>query len=198
MSRRYLTHGIYNFVEDLEERNFNNVKHQNLYMLDLHCDYAIEILRQAHSKRMFVAPTKWLLVQDRRITIDNINITSTYDNLEIFEDLAVYPDSDVVLAQRFGDDVLQLTSVYRPSPQRTVIWENRGNWTIKNGLRMNTFDVASARRRNLQQSALKSCIVMTNPDTVNHLTDFKYNTIDPITKVNYIWVLHLINRMNAT
>lgn len=39
---------------------------------------------------------------------------------------------------------------------------------------------------------------MTNPDTINHLTDFKYKTIDPITKVNYIWVLHLVNRMNAT
>ncbi|XP_011705456.1 PREDICTED: uncharacterized protein LOC105460659, partial [Wasmannia auropunctata] len=147
---------------------------------------------------MFVAPTKWLLVQDRRIPIDNTNITSTYDNLEIFEDLAVYPDSDVVLAQRFGDDFLQLTSVYRPSPQRTVIWENRGNWSVKNGLRMNTFDVASARRRNLQQTTLKSCLVMTYPDTVNHLTDFKDREKDAITKVNYIWVLHLINRMNAT
>ncbi|XP_011685135.1 PREDICTED: glutamate receptor U1-like [Wasmannia auropunctata] len=147
---------------------------------------------------MFIAPTKWLLVQDRRITIDNINITSTYDNLEIFEDLAVYPDSDVVLAQRFSDDFLQLTSVYRPSPQRKVIWENRGNWTIKNGLRMNTFDVASARRRNLQQSTLKSCLVFTNPDTINHLTDLKYRTIDSMAKINYIWIHHLINRMNAT
>ncbi|XP_011705083.1 PREDICTED: uncharacterized protein LOC105460334, partial [Wasmannia auropunctata] len=147
---------------------------------------------------MFIAPTKWLLVQDRRITIDNINITSTYDNLKIFEDLAVYPDSDVVLAQRFSDDFLQLTSVYRPSPQRTIIWENRGNWTVKNGLRMNTFDVASARRRDLQQSTLKSCLVMTNPDTVNHLTDFKYKTTDSVTKTNYMWIHHLINRMNAT
>ena len=92
--------------------------------------------------------------------IDNANVTSTYDNLEIFEDLAIYPDSDVVFARRFDSDFLQLTSVYRPSPQRTVIWENRGNWTIKNGLQMSTFDVASARRRNLQQSRLKSCLVV--------------------------------------
>lgn len=39
---------------------------------------------------------------------------------------------------------------------------------------------------------------MQNPDTINHLTDFKYKTIDPITKANYIWVVHLVNRMNAT
>jgi len=109
---------------------------------------------------MFIAPIKWLLLQDRRMLIDNANITSTYDNLEIFEDLAIYPDSDVIFARRFNNDFLQLTSVYRPSPQRTVIWENRGNWTIKNGLQMSTFDVASARRRNLQQSHLKSCLLV--------------------------------------
>ncbi|KAG5344282.1 GRID2 protein, partial [Acromyrmex heyeri] len=198
MSNHYLAHCIHNFVDDLKERIYNNLEHQNLYVLDLNCDYAIKILRQAHSKKMFIAPMKWLLLQDRRMLIDNANITSTYDNLEIFEDLAIYPDSDVVFARRFDSDFLQLTSVYRPSPQRTVIWENRGNWTIQNGLQMSTFDVASARRRNLQQSHLKSCLVMTNPDTINHLTDFKYNMIDPITKVNYIWILHLVNRMNAT
>ncbi|KYN40323.1 putative glutamate receptor [Trachymyrmex septentrionalis] len=198
MSNHYLAHCIHNFVDDLKERIYNNLEHRNLYVLDLNCDYAIKILRQAHSKKMFIAPTKWLLLQDRRMLIDNANVTSTYDNLEIFEDLAIYPDSDVVFARRFDSDFLQLTSVYRPSPQRTVIWENRGNWTIKNGLQMSTFDVASARRRNLQQSRLKSCLVMTNPDTINHLTDFKYNMIDPITKLNYIWILHLVNRMNAT
>lgn len=105
---------------------------------------------------------KWLLLQDRKTVIDNANLTFTYDDsmLEIFEDLAIYPDSDVILARRFDGNFLELLSVYRPSPQRGVIWENRGNWTIENGLRMRTFDVASARRRNLQQTALKSCLVV--------------------------------------
>ncbi|XP_025073844.1 uncharacterized protein LOC105426276 [Pogonomyrmex barbatus] len=201
MSSRRLMHGIRNSAEDLDQRIYNNLEHQNLYALDLNCDYAIRILRQAHSKRMFVAPMKWLLLQDRRTIINNDdNVTSTYDDsvLEVFGNLAVYPDSDVVLARRFDGDFLHLTSVYRPSPQRGVIWENRGNWTMKNGLQMRTFDVASARRRNLQQTALKSSIVMTNPDTINHLTDYKYSTIDPITKANYIWILYLVSRMNAT
>ncbi|KAM0733244.1 putative glutamate receptor [Formica fusca] len=146
---------------------------------------------------------RWLLLQDRRTLIDNddnANITFTYDDsiLEIFENLAVYPDSDVILAKRFDGDFLQLTSVYRPSPQRGVIWENRGNWTVENGLRMKTFDVASARRRNLQQTALKSALVMTDPNTINHLTDFEDKLIDPVTKAGYPWMLHLANRMNAT
>lgn len=111
---------------------------------------------------MFIAPTKWLLLQDRRTLIDDANLTFTYDvsTLEILEDLAIYPDSDVVLAQRLDDNFIELTSVYRPSSQQNVIWENRGNWTVENGLRMRTFDVASARRRNLRQTELKSCIVV--------------------------------------
>jgi len=114
---------------------------------------------------MFIAPTRWLLVQDRRIIIDNsgnANLTSTYVDsiLEVFKDIAVYPDSDVMLARRYDDDFLELISIYRPSPQRGVIWEDRGNWSIENGLLMKTFDVASARRRNLQQTALKSCLAV--------------------------------------
>lgn len=113
---------------------------------------------------MFIAPAKWLLLQDRRSALDaddNQTIWSRDDSiLEIFENLAVYPDSDVLLAQRLDDDFLELTSVYRPSPQRAVIWEDRGNWTIKNGLMMRTLDVASARRRNLHQTELKSCLVV--------------------------------------
>ncbi|CAL1685009.1 unnamed protein product [Lasius platythorax] len=203
LSRNQLMHSIRNSYEKFNPRIYNNLEHRNLYVLDLDCDYASDVLRQAHSKKMFVAPTKWLLLQNRRTLInndDNANLTSTYDDsiLEIFENLAVYPDSDVVLAKRFDGDFLQLTSIYRPSPQRGVIWEDRGNWTVENGLRMKTFDVASARRRNLQQTALKSAVVITNPNSVNHLTDFKDKSIDPVSKAGYPSVIHLANRMNAT
>lgn len=39
---------------------------------------------------------------------------------------------------------------------------------------------------------------MTNLDTLNHLTDYKDKQIDVVTKANYIWILHLVERMNAT
>ncbi|XP_025161208.1 uncharacterized protein LOC105192153 [Harpegnathos saltator] len=201
MSNNRLTHGIRNSLGKLDRRLHDNLEHRNLYALDLHCDYAVEILRQAHSERMFVAPTKWLLLQDRRSAIDDANLTSVRDALsaeEMLEDLAIYPDSDVVLAERLGDNFIQLTSVYKPSPQRDMIWENRGNWTLENGLQMRTSDVASARRRNLRRSELKSSIVITNPDSLNHLTDHVNKFIDPVTKANYIWILHLTERMNAT
>lgn len=111
---------------------------------------------------MFIAPTKWLLLQDRRTSIDDANPTSTYGILvsDIFEDLAVYPDSDVILAQRLDDNFIELTSVYRLVSQRGVISENRGNWSLGNGLQMRTYDVTSARRRNLRRTELKSSIAV--------------------------------------
>ncbi|XP_028045567.1 probable glutamate receptor [Monomorium pharaonis] len=203
LSSNYLTHNIRNIYEELNPKIYNDLEHQNLYVLDLDCDYATNVLRQAHLKRMFVAPMKWLLLQDRRKVIDdddNPNSTFTYDDsmFKIFEDLAIYPDSDVMLMRRFDGDFFELLSVYRPSPQRGVIWENRGNWTFENGLQMSTFEVSSARRKNLQQTTLKSCVVITNPNSINHLTDYKDKIVDPVTKVTYPWVLHLANRMNAT
>ncbi|EFN88144.1 Glutamate receptor delta-2 subunit [Harpegnathos saltator] len=198
-------HSIRNLYEEFDRRLYDNSEHRNLYVLDLNCDYAREVLRQAHSRKMFIAPAKWLLLQDRRTTIDGghddgSEATPTYDDsvLDIFENLAVYPDSDVVLALRLDGDFLELKSVYRPNPQRGAIWENRGNWTIENGLQMRTLDVASARRRNLHRTELKSCLVITDPDTMNHLTDFEKKTVDPVTKATYPWILHLVNRMNAT
>jgi len=39
-------HNIHNFYEELNPKIYNNLEHQNLYMLNLDCDYAIDILRQ--------------------------------------------------------------------------------------------------------------------------------------------------------
>ncbi|XP_012224741.2 probable glutamate receptor [Linepithema humile] len=199
MSRYGLAHGIRNSNEDFDQRIYNHFEHQNLYALDLDCDYATETLQQAHSKRMFVAPAKWLLLQDRRTVIDSVNVTSTYNDtiLEIFEDLAVYPDSEVLLARRLDGDFLELLSVYRPSPQRGVVWENRGNWTIENGLRLRDFKVASERRRNLQRTVLKVSIVLLYHNTTDGLDDLEDKS-DSIAKATYHWVRYLGERMNAT
>lgn len=40
-------HNIHNFnFKELEPKIYNNLEHKNLYVLDLDCDYAIDVLRQ--------------------------------------------------------------------------------------------------------------------------------------------------------
>lgn len=39
-------HNIYNFYEELDPKIYNNLEHRNLYVLDLDCDHAIDVLQQ--------------------------------------------------------------------------------------------------------------------------------------------------------
>ncbi|KAI4486594.1 hypothetical protein M0804_005964 [Polistes exclamans] len=197
MSKKHLSHDIQNiYNHQLDPQIYDNLEHRNLYVIDLDCDYAIDILKEADSKRMFVAPTKWLLLQDSRKISSNSNDLQLIRT--IFQNLTAYPDSDVVLARMIQNDFVQLLSIYRPSPYRNVIFEDRGNWSLTRGILMDNYHVASRRRKNLQLTPLKSCLVMTNPNTINHLTDYHDKHIDPVTKAGYPWVFHLVNRMNAT
>ncbi|KAK2576724.1 hypothetical protein KPH14_005379 [Odynerus spinipes] len=198
MSKKLLSHDLRGIYDRLDTRLFDNLEHRNLYVVDFDCDGAINILHEANSSRMFIAPTKWLLLQDARSSNDINYITSSQFIKKSFENLAVYPDSEVILARRLQDDFLELLSIYRPSPHRGVILEDRGNWSLTRGIVMRDHHAASRRRRDLQLTPLKSCLVMTDPDTINHLTDYHDKHIDPVTKAGYPWVLHLVHRMNAT
>lgn len=113
------------------------------------------VCSQANASGMFVAPIRWLLLQDPRIRDQSIDqITET------FQSMAVFPDSDVLLARRLRDDFMEIRSVYRPSRYRQVILEDRGNWTAGRGVQAKNLEPASRRRRNLQQTPLRSCLVV--------------------------------------
>ncbi|KAF3425584.1 hypothetical protein E2986_03534 [Frieseomelitta varia] len=211
----------------------------------------------ANASGMFSAPTRWLLLRDGTIgenVTDDENVTVE----QTFRDMAVYPDSEVTVATEVRPEVedgsiaWQMTSVYRPSPFRELLTENRGTWTADRGVRAIDLRPTSRRRRDLRRTTLKSCLVvfraissitlrelsftaggfarkqtkgtgggesarewissriktggdkwkprarMTDPDTINHLTDYENKHIDPVTKANYPWVMHIANRMNAT
>lgn len=48
LSKNHLTHNIHNFYQEFNPRIYNNLEHQNLYVLDLDCDYASDVLRQVN------------------------------------------------------------------------------------------------------------------------------------------------------
>lgn len=81
---------------------------------------------------------------------------------QTFSSMVVYPDSEVIVATklRVDDSFTEITSVYRPSPYHGVITENRGSWTVDGGVRAANLHAASRRRRNLRQTPLKSCLVV--------------------------------------
>ncbi|XP_076244128.1 ionotropic receptor 75a-like [Calliopsis andreniformis] len=201
LSRRQLAHTISRDFEGFISQPHDNWDHRILYALDLDCDYATQVLLAANASNLFIAPIKWLLLRDRRTGQDansSSHERSTNEIAEMFKDMTVFPDSEVLLVTRLRDDFMEVTSIYRPSPYHDVIVEDRGDWTMDRGLRQKDFEVASRRRMDLQGTHLRSCLVMTDPDTINHLTDYKNKHIDTITKANYPWILNIVERMNAT
>ncbi|XP_003691599.1 uncharacterized protein LOC100867997 [Apis florea] len=193
MSSKRFIHEIRREFDGFAARTHDNWEHRDLYVLDLNCDYAIPLLRTANETGMFSAPMKWLLLRDRSSVVGD-----SRDERETLKDMAVYPDSEVIVARKRMDGVVEISSVYRPSPFHEAIEEDRGNWTIEHGVRMPNLYPSSRRRRDLRRTPLKSCLVMTDPDTINHLTDYENKHIDPVTKANYPWIMHIANRMNAT
>ncbi|XP_048266083.1 uncharacterized protein LOC100646629 isoform X1 [Bombus terrestris] len=157
MSRKGLVHDIHREFQGFELRTrHDGWDHRILYVVDLDCDYAIPLLRAANSSGQFSAPMRWLLLRDGTIAGNSMaHVDQTFRNM------AVYPDSEVIVATklRVEDNLAEITSVYRPSPYHGVITENRGNWTMDGGVRAANLHAASRRRRNLRQTPLKSCLV---------------------------------------
>lgn len=133
-------------------------EHRDLYVLDLNCDYAIPLLRAANETGMLSAPLKWLLLRDRS-SVDG----DWTDERETLKGMAVYPDSEVIVARKRRNGVVEIRSVYRPSPFHEAIEEDRGNWTIEHGVRMPNLYPSSRRRRDLRRTPLKSCLVVFFP-----------------------------------
>ncbi|KAH0552744.1 hypothetical protein KQX54_014654 [Cotesia glomerata] len=196
LSQNNIINNIKNLINhqyDFEENQELKLSHQNLYILDVDCPDATELLLKAEESEMFVAPTRWLLLQD------TTNNNSSQLNLKNqFDGLGIFPDSELYLAQRLKNDSINILSIYRPSMYVNIIFEYRGNWNARTGVNFVDSIPASQRRRNLHLTPLKTCLVLVNPDTLNHLTDYKDKRIDAVTKANYIWMMHLVNRINAT
>ncbi|XP_043270441.1 glutamate receptor ionotropic, kainate 5-like [Venturia canescens] len=210
MSRNYVMSEVINSFENLDPTRLESeVDHRFIIVLDLDCSGALDILIKASETRMFVAPAKWLLIQDlrnptieRNISKDSALTIIGSDNfswvIENFRDLDMLPDSEVVLSRRMDDDSVAIVSLYRPSAVADLILEDRGYWTKETGLFIRDDVPASRRRQNLRQTHLKACLVITDEDTWNHLDDFKNLLVDAPTKSNYPWVFLLARRMNAT
>ncbi|XP_076222960.1 ionotropic receptor 75a-like isoform X2 [Nomia melanderi] len=192
-------HEIHQSSKGFDERLRDPEDHRVLWVLDLECDYAIPMLRAANGSGMFGAPNKWLLLQDRRTFDGTPASDGDRDGIEeTFREMAVFPDSEVFLARRLRGDFTEIRSIYRRGPLSEVVLEDRGNWTADGGVLPRDLLPTSRRRRDLAGTHLRSCLVITNPDTINHLTDYENQHIDAITKANYPWMLIMARRMNAT
>ncbi|CAH4029419.1 unnamed protein product [Pieris brassicae] len=90
--------------------------------------------------------------------------------------------------------------VYKISKASNWKVERFGDWSANFGLKKNKEweDVTSLRRKNLGLNTINMCFVLTDNDSVHHLTDGENDHIDTITKVNFPTMNHLLDYLNAS
>ncbi|KAK9730319.1 Ligand-gated ion channel [Popillia japonica] len=188
LMKKFSAHGYFSQIQDINnfQQAFTGIDAEYVvYLLDLNCAEAQRVLIEADNEKLFSSPHRWI--------ITNPKDTTYYENLSIF------PDSDMTLVtfQSTSNDAF-VQKVYRPSLAHDVIYESYGFWNVNYGLNVTIKDVFSAnRRKNLFGTVLKSCLVITHNNSMNHLLDKRDRHIDTIAKVNYVFILHIRDLLNV-
>lgn len=127
--------------------------------------YNFNKLFKANNGRFFASPFKWLIYLKNENFEYNLNAT--------FAKVDILVDSDVNLAMFSDNNTAILQKIYKRRRALPIIFENFANWTQEEGIEEaeNFERVTARRRRNLDGLILNTCIVITNKDTLNHLTD---------------------------
>uniref|UniRef100_A0A182SYQ8 Ionotropic receptor 75a N-terminal domain-containing protein n=1 Tax=Anopheles maculatus TaxID=74869 RepID=A0A182SYQ8_9DIPT len=184
--------------------NYRNVlldedaeSHQTMIVLDLRCNGSERVLANA-GQRLYLN-YRWLLM-DSTVSSDLFTVEHY---LDVLKDLPVLVSSEVFVMLKEDVDSIRFLQVYRVSRHTKLLTESYALWTRStDGGRgqmqdLRTQKVTSVRRKNLHGHHLRASMVITNPDTMNHLTDYKDKHIDTITKVNYILTNYLASYLGA-
>ncbi|XP_063914754.1 glutamate receptor ionotropic, delta-2-like isoform X2 [Zophobas morio] len=162
------------------------------FVLDAYCSSAKHVIYLANKTNLFSNPFKWIIYHNVAIETDKLRE-------DYFSNINVLVDSDVTICIRKTDDLFNIIKIYKRHIDGPLLLENIGTWSFDQGLIDNGYEkITYKRRRNLMKTILKSSIVLTNNDSINHLTDKRDIHIDSIAKVNYVLVEHLADTLNAT
>nr|CAH7757037.1 unnamed protein product [Callosobruchus chinensis] len=156
-----------------------------VYLFDVRCPIFNEILKQAEAANLFRNPFRWILWG-----IDT--------NFTVLENYYLRPDSRIYTVQLLPE-YFMVKAVHKLSQFGEMVQVNVGKW-IRSSEKFVTFEAISIYRdrSDLMGLKLNMTYVATANETLNHLEDYRFIHIDPLTKVNWITVGHLLNMLNIT
>ncbi|XP_033608435.1 uncharacterized protein LOC111867100 [Cryptotermes secundus] len=147
------------------------------------------LFKQANALDLFRARFRWLLLED----------SSLQSSEQALRSLNVLLDSDVIVGRRVSETRFSVMEVYKRGPHEGLTRSVTGVWQSEvQHFEPTSSPVVSVRRMNTRKSVLKAVMVVTNNDTMNHLTNTIDKHIDTITKVNHNLFLHVVDMLNAS
>uniref|UniRef100_A0A182XCS1 Ionotropic glutamate receptor C-terminal domain-containing protein n=1 Tax=Anopheles quadriannulatus TaxID=34691 RepID=A0A182XCS1_ANOQN len=172
--------------------------HQTLVVVDLRCNGSERLLAEA-GQRLYLN-YRWLLMDSSEggapLGIEHY--------LAVLQDLPALVSSEIFVMLKEDGQSIRFMQVYRVSQNSELLTEHYALWnaTVPGAtegamIDLRTHKVTSVRRKDLHGHYLRASMVITNPDTLNHLTDYKDKHIDTITKVNYILTNYLVAYLGA-
>ncbi|XP_021928480.1 probable glutamate receptor isoform X2 [Zootermopsis nevadensis] len=152
------------------------------------CQGTSAILKEANSLDLFRTQFRWLLLEGSKLS-----------DTDMLLGLNLLLDSDVVVGRRVSENRFRLMEVYKRGTREGLVWGETGTWQLDAaGVEPTSSHILSVRRTNIHKSVLKAVMVVTNNDTLNHLSDTINKHIDTITKVNDVLFHHIVDVLNAS
>lgn len=173
------------FITDTRDNlHIVDAENHQLFMVDVDCPLVDVFLNDSQNK--MATHYTWLLFGSNGKMVDWTSFD--YGNIfgqsfvlqimekvvEIFEPYRILPRSEIYAMYDESDtDAIVVKQIYRTAPLEDIIIENTGNIVDGAFIEEHMSHITSRRRQNLRGLALKASMVVTNNDTLNHLTDYK-------------------------
>lgn len=117
---------------------------------------------QAQSRNLFKAPYRWLI------------ITSNNSNLSVFNKLSLLTDSKLCIIQPTQEESYRFKYLFKYSDDSsTYIETNFALWAHPTGFLHSDHVIPARARNDLKGTLIKISYVVTKPDTLNHLWDYR-------------------------
>ncbi|XP_055603749.1 ionotropic receptor 75a-like [Uranotaenia lowii] len=195
LNERYITtfadDHISQFVEDIND-------HQTFLVVDLNCSGSTELLRSA--KQLLYMKYRWMILNSAFLGDWNSSVTKD-EQLEFYstelKSLPLLVSSEIFIIIKASPTYFEVKQLYKIYEQESLSVEDFGIWDSGTFRDVRLGKVTSIRRLNLNGHTLKASMVVTDPETLNHLEDYKDKHIDTITKVNFILTNALVQYMGA-
>nr|XP_053608005.1 uncharacterized protein LOC128673874 [Plodia interpunctella] len=163
-----------------------------VFLADLNCPNVSNHLQKSLEKKYFRSPYRWLILKTTESNKENKIVP------EAIYDFDIFPDSEVMVIFPVGD-TSDIYFIYRVGAGEAWKTEFYGTWDVQNKVRKSSamFLSTALRRQDLSGHEISICYVLTDSDSINHLTDEVNDYIDTITKVNFPTTNHLLDFLNA-
>ncbi|XP_049774486.1 probable glutamate receptor [Schistocerca cancellata] len=117
---------------------------------------------------------------------------------EVFRELNILVDSQVLVGRRDADSKYTILEAYRRRKHGELVVSELGYWERSAAVVWKAVREVAVRRLDLKRTKVVASIVVTNPETLNHLNDLHNRHIDTVTKLNYLLLLHATDVLNAS